>query len=101
MEQLLTQLQGKDYREVKALDFEDLVVEILKDAGSIKRQVVVQDRGDGRRGRIDLVLTTKKEVIGIEIDYGAARKKSIFKLNQLSCDRRVILLRAPFSIIEL
>lgn len=101
MYKILDNLKGKDFKEVKSKDFEDFMCDQLKHEGKIQRQVFVENRGDGYRGKVDLILTTPKEKIGIEIDYMTARQKSIFKLKQLDVDRRVVILRSPFSYQEI
>lgn len=94
-------LKGKDYSETKALDFEDIVVTLLNKKGKTRRRVFVEDRGDGRRGKVDILYEDEKGTVGIEVDYATPRKKSIFKLQSMNVDRRVVLLRAPFAIIEI
>ena len=101
MYSLYQQLKDKDFGEMKAKDFEDLVCSILGFHGVLKRQVPVKNRGDGHKGRVDLVLETPKEKIGIEIDRKIPRKKSVFKLMQLEVDRRFLITRSPFSMKEL
>ena len=92
----------KDYGDIKALRFEDIIVKELKANGmEVERQVWVDNRGDGRRGKIDLVAYFKGEKIGIEVDRKKPRKKSIFKLEQLECDKRFVIIRSPFKVIEI
>lgn len=99
---ILENLKGKDFGEMKAREFENLLAEEFLSAGFVvDRQVSVPNRGDGRKGRIDLVVCTPTEKIGIEIDRTSARKKSIFKLRELAADRRIIVLRSPFSYQEI
>lgn len=86
---------------MKAKDFEVLVCEKLKKLGEVKKQVRVPDRYDGRFGRVDLVLNTGRQVIGVEIDRKTTREKSVFKLRQLGADKMYSILRSPFSIKEI
>jgi hypothetical protein len=56
----------------------------------VLREFCVRDRGDGVRGRIDLVVTSPVR-IAIELDRASVRKKSRFKLAQFDGLRFVIL----------
>ena len=95
-------LEGNDYEEMKSKDFENLVCDLLKNIGEIKRQVWVNDRGDGRRGKIDLVIKKENEKVGVEIDRISPRKKSIFKLNQLqNMTGLLLIVRSPFSLLDI
>lgn len=98
--QELQKLIGKEYGEIKAKEFEDFICNILEKKGKIQRQVLVKNRGDGMRGKVDLVWHTEGKIIGIEIDRKTARKKSIFKLYQLQADERWVILRSPFSLCK-
>lgn len=99
--ELLKHLEGIDYKDTNARDFENLIYGILSKEGRVWSQVIVNDRGDGRRGKVDFIWQKEKEIIGIEIDYKSPRKKSIFKLKQLNANKGYILLRSPFKIIEI
>lgn len=99
--EILNSLIGIDYKETNSRDFENLIYGILSKEGKVWSQVVVNDRGDGRRGKVDFVWQKGNETIGIEIDYKSPRQKSIIKLKQLAADRIFVLLRSPFTIIEL
>jgi len=58
----------------------------------VSREYPVDDRGDGREGRVDLVVTCDTgEMVGVECDRASPRAKSIKKLKQL--DYGVIALR--------
>lgn len=53
----------------------------LEEAGfEAQWEYPVSDRGDGRKGRVDIVVKGKKGMIGIELDRRSPRKKSLFKL---------------------
>jgi hypothetical protein len=90
----------KDFEEMKARDFENLISSELKKYGEIKRQVTVEDRGDGHRGRIDLCFKPHNFWYAIEIDRKQPREKSKFKIRYFSSRRGFIILRAPYQIIE-
>jgi len=100
--QELDKLIGRDFYGVSAKEFEDLVVDIFKKQGyKIKRQVEVPDRGDARKGRIDIVVEKDGNKIALELDWKSPRVKSKFKLNSYSAQERYIILREPFKIIDL
>lgn len=72
----------------------DKVIEWLTGLGyDCQREVYVDDRGDGRRGRIDLVAINDKHMLAIEIDQLTPREKSVFKLKQVDGFIKIILLR--------
>jgi hypothetical protein len=72
--------------------FHDAVQRSLKAHGwVVEREWNVCDRGDGRPGSIDLVVTSPYR-IGIELDRGAPRDKSLLKLSRFE-GLRVIVLR--------
>jgi hypothetical protein len=70
--------------------------ELLADGGwEVVREYPVADRGDGRRGKVDLV-ATKKFPDGslswaIELDWKTPREKSLHKLQQIDATRIVVL----------
>ena len=66
----------------------------LHDAGlSVRREVPVPERGDGRVGKVDLVVA---ETVGIEIDRARPREKSVRKL-QVFAGRIVVLREGAWS----
>lgn len=95
------ELEGMDFESVNSKNFEDKIVSILSNLGKVRRQVVVNDRGDGRRGRIDIVAEINGKVIAIEIDRKSPRKKSIFKLHNFDADERYTMTRSPFSVSKI
>jgi|TARA_R100001530_G_C4321023_1_gene155821 hypothetical protein len=97
---VLKPMIGKDYEDVKALVFEDIIAHILNPFGTLERQVKVPNRGDGRKGKIDLVLHTTEESIPIEIDRTTPRKKSIFKVSNYYSKNAYIIIKHPFNIIK-
>lgn len=57
------------------------VVRGMKTLGyEVKRNVTVGDRGDGARGRIDVIARRDAELIALELDHSRPRKKSLFKI---------------------
>ena len=53
----------------------------------------VKDRGDGKRGRIDIIAKKNGKTIAIEFDNKTPRKKSLYKLNHFDADFKFVLLR--------
>ncbi len=99
--QELKHLEGKDFNKLKAKEFSDLVISNLK-KGFYRKEVGVSDRGDGRKGRVDLVYYIDDKMIAIEMDRLKPRIKSIFKLKQIkSADERYIITRSPFKIHQI
>jgi len=92
--------EGRDFGEMKAREFENLVSLELEKHGTVKRQVIVPNRGDGRRGRIDLTFKAHQVEYPIEIDRKSARQKSIFKVKSFDQNRAFIILRSPYKIIK-
>ncbi|ARD61586.1 replication protein [Kosakonia radicincitans DSM 16656] len=84
-EQLISLLEGK-FDFDKAGELHDAVEAVIVGAGfECQREYPVADRGDGRRGRVDLLVTSSDgEQCGIEIDRINVRDKSVIKLKQLS-----------------
>lgn len=69
--------------------------ELLSLGYAVVREYGVPNRGDGRGGFIDLLVTNGEETAVVELDNTHARKKSIFKMNSTNADYRVIGLRNP------
>ncbi|HBT3788241.1 TPA: HNH endonuclease [Klebsiella pneumoniae] len=84
-EQLISLLEGQ-FDFDKAGELHDAVEAVIVGAGfDCQREYPVADRGDGRRGRVDLLVTgSNGEQCGIEIDRINVRDKSVTKLKQLS-----------------
>lgn len=57
----------------------------------------VDNRGDGRTGRINIFATKEGIDYAIEIDWQSPREKSIYKLKQFSNAKKIILLRGGKS----
>lgn len=93
--------EGQDYGWMKSREFENLICSELKKHGKIKRQVVVPNRGDGRRGRIDVVFKPYQFEYAIEIDRMQPRTKSIFKVVHYNDKQSFVITRSPYSIIEI
>lgn len=97
----LRYLEGTDFEKESALDFEDFILTFLEKKGFVKRQVKVENRGDGRKGKIDFVVYTDSGTIAIEVDRKTPRKKSRFKLENFPARYKYLMTRNPFKIIEL
>ncbi len=102
--EILTALIGieetLDYELIPAHEFEISVAAKLAKIGQVSRQVYVQDRGDGRGGRVDIVLHTEQEVIPIEIDRRTPRAKSIFKVRSINPDSAFVITRSPLRVVK-
>ena len=59
---------------------------------TVKREYPVQDRGDGRKGYIDLVVLEPSRA-AIELDNVNPRRKSLMKLKTFDGERLVVLRR--------
>lgn len=66
----------------------------------VEREVPVDDRGDGRGGRVDLVARRDGISIGIEIDRETPRRNSVEKLHRLALDYRVVLVRGHSGPVD-
>lgn len=65
-----------------------------KQGWKVKRNFVVPNRGDGRRGKIDIVARRESECVAIELDHVEARAKSLFKLrNFTEATARLVVVR--------
>lgn len=85
IEKMLSQLPEQAF--AKSWTFHNAVMHWLFSNGwKPEREVKVADRGDGRRGFVDVVV----DGLGLELDQGQPRKKSIFKLKQLPLGGYVI-----------
>lgn len=70
--------------------------DILTSLGfSVTREYPVEERGDGRSGRIDLLAEGHGLRIAMELDRKTPRKHSIEKLRRIPDAIRLILLREP------
>ena len=86
---------GRDFRDYvagvlegklsgdSALEFHDSAIATLQAAGlDVHREYPVPERGDGREGRIDIVVTDGNGTrCGIELDRISPRQKSLLKLD--------------------
>lgn len=83
-ENLIALLQGQLNFD-NAKDLHNAVeAEVLKAGYFCQREFVVADRGDGRKGKVDLYVSDMSGAsCGIEIDWKSPREKSIIKLQQL------------------
>ncbi len=95
-------LKNKDYNTISAREFQYLIGFLLEKQGySIRYEYPVLNRGDKKKGRIDIVAYKDNKSIGIEADFKSPRKKSIFKLENNYFDEKYIILRSPFSVITI
>lgn len=90
----------EDLEQIDAASFEKQIAERLAKIGEVQRQVRVENRGDGRAGRIDLVLMTDEEAVPIEIDRMTPRAKSIFKVRSFNPDSAFVITRSPFRVLQ-
>lgn len=82
-----------------AKTFQQAVENELRAKGwKVFREICVKDRGDGVRGRIDLVVTSPVRM-AIELDRTSARKKSRFKLAQFD-GLKFVILRQGARVIQ-
>lgn len=91
-DELIKLLQGK-FNCSTAKELHNAVeAEILKSGCLCQREYTVADRGDGRKGKVDLYVTNAHGAsCGIELDQKSPREKSIFKLQQLPAG--IVMLR--------
>lgn len=62
-----------------------------------RREVMVDDRGDGHRGRVDLWAERGGHAIAFEFDRESPRQKSIAKLAPVENAARIVVLREPWD----
>lgn len=87
-----------EFSSFSAESFHDEVENLLKLNGfDCCREHPVENRGDGRKGKIDLFVQKYGEGVGIELDNEVAREKSAFKLNQVKPNDGLIILRNGFD----
>ena len=58
----------------------------------------VEDRYDGRNGRIDIVCYKEKEIVAIEVDNRTPRKNSIYKLKNFKANKKYIICRNGYIL---
>lgn len=71
----------------------DLMTSLREEGWELTAEHQVEDRGDGRQGRVD-ILVTSPAVVGIELDRLSIREKSVFKLSQVEGYRVAVLREA-------
>ncbi|WP_196913765.1 hypothetical protein [Pseudomonas nitroreducens] len=93
----LVGLLARRFSADSAVDLHNEVQGFLEEQGfECVREYPVEDRGDGRAGRVDLVVKGDDgSLCGIELDRDAPREKSLFKLAQLPA--AIVLLRSPYD----
>lgn len=90
-------LLARRFSADSAVDLHNEVQGFLEEQGfECVREYPVEDRGDGREGRVDLVVKGDDgSLCGIELDRDTPRQKSLFKLAQLPA--AIVLLRSPYD----
>ena len=98
----LNKFESQEFGFMGSSDFREFILrEISENCIWTKKEVLVEDRGDGRKGRIDLIVNEAGySQIAIELDRKTPRKKSIFKLKKYNAPRSWIIMRSPFRILE-
>lgn len=93
----LLSLLARRFSADTATDLHNEVQDFLEGQGfECVREYPVEDRGDGRPGRVDLVVKGDDgSLCGIELDRDTPRDKSLFKLAQLPS--AIVLLRSPYN----
>jgi len=101
MKYILTTILTELDSTLKANEFSRAFGDLFEKHGAqIEREVCVPDRGDGRRGKIDIVAHYKEKTYAIEIDWMSPRKKSIHKIQNYQCDGRFVVLREGKQVLE-
>lgn len=78
-----------------AKQFHDALFLSLQQLGwSVTREYPVQDRGDGRRGVVDLFVSAPA-ILAMELDAVSPRQKSIAKLKSMDAQRVIVLRTGP------
>jgi hypothetical protein len=91
VENLVSSLQGRPYDTARALHL--AAYNRLVGAGcEVVSEWEVPDRGDGRRGFVDMMVLAP-ERIALELDRAQPRQKSLIKLASVPDATRVVLLR--------
>jgi len=93
----LEEMRDKDYKDMKAKEFSDMICSFLL-KGKIKKEFKVSQRGDGKSGRVDILYEVNGKRCGIELDRLKPRKKSVFKLLHGGFDYALVITRAPFCM---
>jgi hypothetical protein len=89
---LLDELQA--CRGQHAKDFQHAAAHVLEVNGfTVKREYVVPNRGDGYRGRLDLMAWRDDLTLAVELDNCSMRSKSLLKLASVKADAHVVMLR--------
>ena len=79
-------------------EFQTQVEGLLSGLGlSVRREVRVEDRGDGRPGKLDLVADGHGLKIALELDRLEPREKSLWKLRRFDGVRVVVLRERGYS----
>jgi outer membrane protein assembly factor BamA len=93
--------EGMVFKDTNAKEFENLICACLEKLGKVKRQVIVSNRGDGRRGRIDIVFKYNEREYPIEVDRVTPRRKSVFKvINYAGSGDCFVIVRENFKVYK-
>ncbi len=85
---------------VDALAFHTAVYRYLTEQGwNCSCENYVPDRGDGRPGRVDIVVSVNAGNLGIELDNLSPRKKSLYKLGYF-CGGGFVLMRGNRKFVR-
>lgn len=96
--ELMLGVERGDFELMGALEFENFICEKLSKFGKVFRQVGVENRGDGRKGKIDIVFAYRGLLIPIELDRKTIREKSRFKVLSYNPTEAFCITRSPFEI---
>lgn len=91
---------GEELDYLGAATFAKLIANGLSNLGRVQKEVLVADRGDGCRGKIDFVVYFKGEPLAVEVDRCTPRRKSIYKTQSLAPDNSFVITRSPFRVIK-
>lgn len=84
---------GLRLRNHASLAHSDVIEHLTALGFQCQSEYWVADRGDGRRGRIDIIAHNDHMNMAIEVDNVSARKKSFVKLSSMEGYIKFILLR--------
>lgn len=84
-----------EWAKKRASAFNAILRYRLEQAGcDCRDEVIVPNRGDGRRGKVDIIVDAP-QAIAIEVDRRSPRKKSLHKLTWFKNYESMVILRDP------
>lgn len=100
IQEIVSEVQ--DYEDSTAKTYQDAFEEaLLRRRLNVVREYPVPHRGDGRSGRVDLVVFDDHEMVfALELDRKSPRYKSEFKLGQLDVPGYIVC-RSTSTVHEL